>query len=431
MRARTFAAGLAVAAAAAGTWLAPGVAATAELAGRVPARQTLATGLTYDRIVDGRGPWIIHVLTVDPSKAVTIDIATAGGAMGTYARPSSIAATHGALAAINGDFTISPGRPLHPFAEDGTLKTTGLQTGSSFAISHDETSSFVGPQRVQIVGRNLARKRSFEVHEMNTGRPTGGDIVAFTSYGGSAEKPPKNACSVRLKMAGKLTWAKGKLGVYRDLAVVRRVCRATALPVKPSTTVLSSRLTGSGATVIKAMRKGQLIRLKWSFGWADVMDSVGGMPTLVANGVPYDPPSCSSYFCSRNPRSGLGVTATGDVLLVTVDGRKSSSVGMTLPQFARLFVDLGARWALNLDGGGGATMWTKAGGIMNDPTDSTGERPVTNAVLVLPGKDRSEPVPRLRRLAYPVATRAQAIQAQEAAEADPGSVGGLLDMLGG
>ena len=69
--------------------------------------QTLAPGLTLTKITDPAGPWILRVLTIDPSKPPTIDIATAGGEIGSYARTSVIGDTRGALAAINGDFTVS------------------------------------------------------------------------------------------------------------------------------------------------------------------------------------------------------------------------------------------------------------------------------------------------------------------------------------
>jgi exopolysaccharide biosynthesis protein len=45
--------------------------------------------------------------------------------------------------------------------------------------------------------------------------------------------------------------------------------------------------------------------------------------------------------------------------------------------------DLGCIDAINLDGGGSTTMWTKEKGIVNNPSDKSGERPVANALLIL------------------------------------------------
>jgi exopolysaccharide biosynthesis protein len=44
---------------------------------------------------------------------------------------------------------------------------------------------------------------------------------------------------------------------------------------------------------------------------------------------------------------------------------------------------LGMREALNLDGGGSTTMVAR-GQVVNSPSDATGERPVGDALLVLP-----------------------------------------------
>ena len=400
--------------------------------------QTLAPGLTLTRITDPEGPWILRVLTVDPSMPVTLDIATAGGAMGTYARPSAIGSAHGALAAINGDFTVDPGRPLHPFAEDGSLKELGLQNGASFAISQDETQSFIDTEEVTVKGRNMTTKRFFPVVEWNTGDPTGGEVVAFTPYGGSAEQPPSDACSARLKPAGKMTFGKDGVGLVRDYKVSRRLCAPAAMAMRAGSVVVSADISGNGATAIREMKKRHIVRLTWSFGWPGVLDSIGGMPQLVRNSKNIAH-TCSSYFCSKNPRTAMGVKADGAILLVTVDGRKTSSVGMTLIQLGKYMVDLGSVSAVNLDGGGGSAMWVDGQGVVSDPSDRSGERAVTNAVLVLPGTDEAEPglagaigsfgLVDPEALFAPPLSPAQARATMALALADAGSTGGLFEAL--
>jgi hypothetical protein len=158
------------------------------------------------------------------------------------------------------------------------------------------------------------------------------------------------------------------------------------------------------------------------------MDAVGGMPVLVDNGLAYQKANCSSYFCDRNPRTGIGYEADGTIVMVTVDGREPGvSVGMTLNAFADYMQSLGCTYALNLDGGGSTTMWVKGDGVVNHPSDSTGERWVTNAVVVLPAADTGEPTP-LVHASYmgPAPTDSGTIEAR-----DPGSTGGLLDFVAG
>jgi exopolysaccharide biosynthesis protein len=93
------------------------------------------------------------------------------------------------------------------------------------------------------------------------------------------------------------------------------------------------------------------------------------------------------------------VTATGQVILMVVDGRSSGSIGATLYELGLEMKALGAVDAVNLDGGGSATMWIKGLGVVNHPTDSSGERPVSNAIVILPGADTAEAAPLAARAA--------------------------------
>jgi len=58
----------------------------------------------------------------------------------------------------------------------------------------------------------------------------------------------------------------------------------------------------------------------------------------------------------RNPRTLLGVKDDGSFLFVVVDGRRSTSLGVTAQQSGSIMQYLGAKHAVNLDGGGSSTM---------------------------------------------------------------------------
>jgi exopolysaccharide biosynthesis protein len=128
------------------------------------------------------------------------------------------------------------------------------------------------------------------------------------------------------------------------------------------------------------------MRLHWTIGMAGVLDAVGGAPMLVRDGALVG--QCNSA-CGSHPRTGIGVTRRGRILLVVVDGRQPRwSLGPTMDEFARIMRDLGAVNALNLDGGGSSTMVIR-GKVVNRPSDGR-ERSISNAVLVLPGPDPGE-----------------------------------------
>jgi exopolysaccharide biosynthesis protein len=80
-------------------------------------------------------------------------------------------------------------------------------------------------------------------------------------------------------------------------------------------------------------------------------------------------------FIARNPRTAVGIARSGRrLILAVVDGRqKGYSDGMTLRETAELMRALGARDAINLDGGGSSTLVyrTQSGmRIANRPSDS-------------------------------------------------------------
>jgi hypothetical protein len=81
-----------------------------------------------------------------------------------------------------------------------------------------------------------------------------------------------------------------------------------------------------------------------------------GSDQIVTNTVDTSPARAPG-FLDLNPRSAIGITRDNRLLLVTIDGRQTGvSEGMYLDEIASLMLGLGARDALNLDGGGSTTM---------------------------------------------------------------------------
>lgn len=101
---------------------------------------------------------------------------------------------------------------------------------------------------------------------------------------------------------------------------------------------------------------------------------------------------------TRAPRTAVGLTARGEVVMVTVDGRADMrhSIGATLHELALLMKDLGCREALNFDGGGSTSLFLDhrearsqpllpglAPGLTNRPSDRGGVERVLPLPLLL------------------------------------------------
>jgi hypothetical protein len=355
--------------------------------------EQVAPGVTLTRIRDPAGPFRLRVLTIKPrAAALTMDVALAKNQLPGLTRTSYMAKTHGALAAINGDFSFPSGQPVHPFAQDGTLAMASFLFGQNFSVSFDEKDVYIRHPVVELSALELDSGAIWGIHRWNYAEPAFGEIAVYTPLGGSAVSPPGGTCAARLYPTGSRSWGPGQIGVVDDYAVESVLCSDLPMPTNGGV-VLATPIGSEQAAIIQALVPGETLRLAWSFGWRGVLDSVGGYPLLVREGE-LVAMNCGTSFCRRrHPRTGVGVTASGRLLLVTVDGRQPKwSVGMTLPEFATWFQQRGAVWAMNLDGGGSTTMVVN-GQVVNRPSDAGGERRVSSAILVLPGPDPGEVIP--------------------------------------
>ncbi|WP_165967251.1 phosphodiester glycosidase family protein [Jeotgalibacillus sp. S-D1] len=85
----------------------------------------------------------------------------------------------------------------------------------------------------------------------------------------------------------------------------------------------------------------------------------------------------------RHPRTLVGIKENGNLLFVTVDGRNpDGSIGLSFLESAELLKSLGAVDGMNLDGGGSTTMVINDA-LVNDPSDSAGERPIADGIFIL------------------------------------------------
>ena len=112
----------------------------------------------------------------------------------------------------------------------------------------------------------------------------------------------------------------------------------------------------------------------WSFGPVLI-----NQETLTVN-----PSTKVPYELASNPRTAIGQIRDDQFIFVVSDGRTSESAGLSVYELASIFVEYGARFAYNLDGGGSATMWFH-GRLINKPTNSgstISERSISDIVYI-------------------------------------------------
>jgi len=78
----------------------------------------------------------------------------------------------------------------------------------------------------------------------------------------------------------------------------------------------------------------------------------------------------SDITAGRYPRAALGLSA-GEVIAAVCDGRADDEAGLTMAELATAMAGLGAETAINLDGGGSASL-VVGGALVNTPREEHG-----------------------------------------------------------
>ncbi|MDR3079557.1 MAG: phosphodiester glycosidase family protein, partial [Streptomyces sp.] len=371
----------------------------------------------WDGQAGDRGPWRIDVLTIDPRRFSGELTASYGPDLENREKTSELAAKAGAAAAVNAGFFVldpkagAPGDPAGIGVYDGRLLSEPVNGRPALIVHHSgrtEISRFTwkgrvagrdtslplnGVNRVPGLIRNCGGSQddlptAHPLHDVTCTNPN--ELVAFTPEFGRST-PRGDGVEAVLDRSGRV----------QEL----RSPRGGALPQGGS----SVQATGDLVTKLTSLaREGQPLRVESTLhdgrgrttSPPAATDIVNGGPELVRDGRPHitaaadgmvQPGNPSFYYGwmhKRNPRTLAGVDAQGRTVLVTADGRSTDSLGLSIPESAAVARALGLRDAINLDGGGSTAM-VSGGDVINRPSDATGERPIGDALLVLP--DRSRP----------------------------------------
>jgi exopolysaccharide biosynthesis protein len=368
--------------------------------------QTLTDGVTLTRIVRGtepapadqintttRGPWVVNVLTIDPAKSKGYLKATYGSDLAQVEKTTDLVRTSGALAGVNASFftfTASaqyPGDPVGLGIFDGKLLSEPLTDPAEANLVVDANSNKVVMGHLKWSGSVQNRQTGVKLPLEFVNHPpvvpascatladqtactAAGDVVLFTpefaaatpSGAGIEVVLDQYGCVVRSSTTRGTSLTTGQTSLQatgHDTVSLLNVAAGGCL--KPDVTVSNE----NGAKV--PLRSGL-------FG-------VTGRYRLTANGQIVVPAGTGSFF-ARNPRTIAGTTSDGKIILATIDGRQTTSVGTTMNETAAVASALGMHDSINLDGGGSTAMAVD-GALVNHPGGP--ERAVGDALVFVEG----------------------------------------------
>lgn len=307
---------------------------------------------------------------------------------------SQLGAWNEALTAVNGDF-FDIGATNSPLGVS-VSRSEGLLTGSregwipgvNSTLWFDDSGPHVSPLSVQYT---IRQRKSWTVSGVNHYRIPVGQIGVYThewnrTAGYQVTGGKKRAREVVLR---------------KNRVISNRPKLSTGRKIGSKDKVLIG--TGSAAGKLKNLAIGKRITLSERIE--------GGKPTVAISG---DRPLLINKVRTvinnsiAHPRTAVGIDSDGRKLLIlVVDGRSAVSRGYTMVELADMMTALGAEDAINLDGGGSSTMYTRLGtglmGLANEPSDGS-ERLVPNGFGVVYHGELPPVVPVLPPTTPPTAT---------------------------
>jgi hypothetical protein len=375
----------------------------------VAGRDTPADGVEHLVLTRTNPPVLAHVARIAAGapvslRAVLSNDRVAGDEPGLETTSSMCARVH-CLLGVNADFFGGDNAPLGAFVTDGALLRSPSTTHHQLSLTADgkltdQTFSWKG----KLMTTDLEQ---LALDGVNTGRAAGKIVLYTPAFGGTTETASPGADLVMrvVEPAGEL-----RLGQTARVELLALNDGAQDGPIPADGAVLSGE--GAGADALRALwaRVGRGAASNQAFlrldSDEDVLESVGGSPILVKDGKRWFTDPGDNFTDGRHPRTLVGWTPAGEVLLVTVDGRQPEvSVGMSLFEATDFLIGLGATEGMNLDGGG-STTFVQGAHVVNKVSDvqvraggktvlrhsaqkgdqllAHVERPVASALVVVP-----------------------------------------------
>ena len=337
-------------------------------------KETITKGVTYENIVRfTEEGWLnINVLRIDLADPyIKIDTLLNKNSIKSLTSTKELAEAKGAVAAVNGGFfnwlkEAGGGYPDGPIVENGMVISASTEYNrysdsmATFSISKlNEVLFNYWKTSISIVAPN---GKTIEIAQYNKASKDYDDFTILdrrwgeNSIGADENRPD----IIEMVVVG------GKVVEIRQS--------------QPATTIPQN-----GYVVITRQSGGQQLKENFKVGdsvamdittnpdWNSMKMAVSGSAILVKDGR--IPKAFSFNINGRHPRTAVGSSKDGkQLILATVDGRQSASIGMTQDEMAQLMLELGAYNAMNLDGGGSTTMVARTPGtnnidVVNSPSD--------------------------------------------------------------
>lgn len=258
------------------------------------------------------------------------------------------AAGNSIVAMSNGDyFTMATGVSIGTVIKDGIIRASEHNTFETVGFWADGSAK-LGRPNVSINFTNEMTGGVFTKVNFNKTLTKEAGVVLYSKDFGDtheANLPSKNVViDIHTGQASPNGTIQGEIAYIAD-ATGKLALSDTQLVVS----VAAQTPYSSVLTMMGAMQAGDPIKVEFGIGkgWENVYNAVGVERRLVSGQAVQ-----SFTDTTKAPRTAIGIKADGNIVLYTVDGRRSQySIGMTYAELATRMKELGCVDAVNLDGG--------------------------------------------------------------------------------
>jgi len=329
--------------------------------------EQIGTGVKYTSIFRSTkaGPISAYVVDLTPGNNYTIKPVLSNDSISDLEKVQSMAERNKAIAATNASYFAPNGEIIGLLKVNGQIVSTPNLARTALGISTEGQMIF---EPIDYKGSiMLPDGRTVAITGVNHERGEN-DLILYNNYYDSMTNTNEYGT---------------------DYIVSKDVITAIAhgnTVIPPGAVVLSAH--GSNEKALAGLKVGDVVKITQSLGpvWDKAIFAIGAGPRLIKNNSVFLTSKVEEFpsdiTVGRAPRTAVGVTKDGHILLTVVDGRQQNSIGMTLLELALFMQEFGAVDAMNLDGGGSSEMVVK-GKIMNKPSDGH-ERPVGDALIIAP-----------------------------------------------
>ncbi len=317
--------------------------------------------IQFKKLINSK-PVKVNVLEINREVNPDIKLAPslAGATPHNKATIKHIAGKANAVAAINGTyFKPNTGTPLGMLVIDNKIISGPVYNRVALGLREKD---FV-MSRTDITGRIITKEGNIKINNVNQPRMLTSDVLIYTPEWGKMAPAVKSG--------------------HTAIKVVNNVVVETS-NLNPLSIASNSVIIDAPQATVAGIKLGD--RVAYEFSVNEKLKGsehvISGGPYLVKDGKIFVDVNEQKLTAigGRNPRTAIGFTEDYRLIMVTIDGREESSVGITLMDLAELMKSFGCVYAMNLDGGGSTVMYVN-GKVVNSPVVKGGIQ-ISNALTV-------------------------------------------------